>query len=311
MIKIGVFGLSGETIDLARLFRQKKEPVELLFFSRALQPGQPPQETGFLSSPDADELISRSDRLIFPDPSTGDMPFIRQALRQSKPLFFIHTGRLSPEDMHEIVRLAAEADIAAVCFNPVWETFVAGKIPQTVHDLFYAEMVYRMPADRFSPHTAVDHLLFSLESLLRFFRAFPKKPVVNVYSVHPGQTDMILVRLDFDNSAMIRFRYEGLAETQELTCRLVQPGLVTTCDFIAGKIRYHKAGTTTMTNAGSIMLPRNDHPLYRSWKTFMSGEKNKNIFMEDRLAATRTHQYIREKIHYNTPAPRPVVKNLQ
>jgi len=311
MIKIGVFGLSGKAIDLIRKIQRKTKNTQILFFTHDMPSDYSPQEHNLFSSTDPVDLISRSDRVIFSDPSSGDMPFIRHALCESTPLFFINTGNLTPENMNEIVRLSGEAETPAVCFNPIWTHFTSGKIPVVVSNPFYAEMIYSLPPLQFKTEKALDHLLFSLESILRIFHAFPKKPVVNIYSSSLVRTDMIHVRLDFDNRAMALFRYEGLSQSREYYFRLIQSGHLIKYDFKAGEVHHSLIKPEGLYDAGSALLPDNNHSLFRSWQFLLSEEKEKNIFMEDRLTTTRIQQYIRDKVRHNSLMPRHAVKNLQ
>ena len=311
MIKIGVFGLSGETIDLAREIRQKTEKAELLFFTHDLRPDSAAHPHSYFSFTDPDNLVSRSEKLIFTHPSSEDMPFIKQALRQSKPLFFIRTGNLTLDNMEEIVCLSGEAEVPAVCYNPVWTRFIPGKIPAVISNPLYAETIYRVPISQFSTEDILQDLSFSLESMLRIFRAFPKRPVVNVYSASLIRTDMIYVRLDFDNSAMALFKYEGLSKVREHSCRITQTGFLIHCDFINGEVRHLLIKPEELSVTRSIMLTGENHSLYRSWQFFLPGGKENNIFMEDRLATLRIRQFIEDKIRHHSFAPQKAVKNLQ
>ncbi len=311
MIKIGVFGLSGETIDLAREIRQKTKRAELLFFTHGMRPDYAEQPDSFFSFTDPDDLVSRSEKLIFTHPSSEDMPFIRQALRQSKPLFFVNTGHLTLDDMDEIVCLSGEAEVPAVCYNPVWIRFIQGKIPPVISDPLYAETTYRVPLSQFSPENILQDMSFSLESMLRIFRAFPKKPVVNMYSASLVRTDMVYVRLDFDNSAMALFKYEGLSEVREHSCRITQTGFLIHCNFINGSVRHLLVKPGGLSATRSTRVPEENPALSLSWQFFLPGEKENNIFMEDRLAATRIMQFIQDKMRHHSFAPQRAVKNLQ
>ena len=114
-----------------------------------------------------------------------------------------------------------------------------------------------------------------------------------------------------DNSAMALFKYEGLSEIREHSCRITQTGFLIHCDFINGEVRHLLIKPEGLSATRSIMLTGENHTLYRSWQFFLPGGKENNIFMEDRLATLRIRQFIEDKIRHHSFAPQKAVKNLQ
>ncbi len=303
MIKIGVFGLSGETIYLSRkIIKEKKEQAISGYYVPGRRPDQGSVNRKLPTVTDPEDIIHHSDALVFADPDAEQMSFIRTALRGSKPLFFINTRHLSIKALHEIQELADEAETSAFCYNPVWYNETFSEAVRIVPGPSFTEFAYGVPPRQFQTRTIIKHLQFALETTLKLNNSFPRKPVVGAYSTGSGHTDLIHIHLEFDNGGVALFRYEGISVKNRFSCKLIHNGDIVLADLIAGIIRHQQMKPEGTPPVHHTAHQSDEETFYRSWNYFLAGDKTANIDIEDRLATTRLFRFISEKIMNKTIA---------
>jgi len=136
-----------------------------------------------------------------------------------------------------------------------------------------------------------------LEAILRLNDSFPRKPIVNAYAAGNGQVDFFCIHLEFDDGNIALFRYDGISEKAGVSCQLIQRGTIITLDLATGLSRqYNIPHNLPLSKKTVRQRYKKNNPLYSNWNHFLTQRDSLASGMEQRLAATRLFQSIREKI---------------
>ncbi len=300
MIKIGVFGISGETIALAGRIKKDDNTVLTGFHLPTLPGGPfPPESRTFLNT-DPEEVIMASDCLLFTDPHPEEMVFIRAAIRMSRPLFFLSTAHLPAGAFPEIRDLAVEGGVHVHCYNPLRDHPLFVAAAGAAGRPLFTEIIRRWPGEA-TAGPLTDTLLPSLEAALHLNNTRPRRPLVGTYLM-PGHTaGMVHIQMEFDDGMTAVIRHEMPAEKETFLCRITGEETTATADLAGGTLGLQDPGNTPSAQQQMIPVTGASDPLYHCWQNFLSAcDTPHPTLLEERIHATHLLEYTLEKIRNKT-----------
>jgi hypothetical protein len=308
MIKIGVFGMSGETIALTG--RIKKDPGAVLTgihlpVSSAFPADH--DETPFLNT-DPEEVIMGSDVLIFSDPAPEEMIFIRAAIRMSRPLFFTATSRLSAGILTEIYDLAQEGSVHVHCYNPLRDHPLLPVATEAAGRPLFTEIIRRWKRMEQPEEMITGTLIHSVETILRMNSTRPRRPAVGAFFLPDGTRGMVHIQMEFDDGMTALIRHETPAGEETLVCNIAGEKGSVSADLLQNILLQRECRRTIREK--NKISPRKADPLYQTWLDFLQHTATpSSTFLEERINTLRLLEYMLEKIRTRIPAPVPTEKN--
>jgi len=310
MIKIGVFGITDETIALTRRIKRENEFVLTgLSFSPTTSGPPVAEASGFLST-DPEEILLTSDLLIFSDPCPGDLLFIRAAIRMSRPLFFPVTTRLSPETLEEINALAREGEVPVHCYNPLRDHPLFQAALQQAGRPLFTEIIRRDRADNGWESILNESLIHSLEATLSMNVTRPQRPVAGAYFRPGTSTGMVHIQMGFNDGMTALIRHELTEDGHALLCRIAGESDTVTADLANQMLSPRSLFPPTRYVRTKIRKGDPSSLLYHSFHNFTRQRGSVHHPVPDeRIHATRLTEYIMEKIHSKTLTHLPAENN--
>jgi hypothetical protein len=307
MIKIGVFGISEETITLTGRIKKEKGIFLTGTSLRASFPEDPfLQKHSYLNS-DPKEMIMHSDVLLFADPSPDEMVFIRAALRMSRPLFFMKTLRLSEEALKEIYDLATEGEVHVHCYNPLRDHPLFSEAADLAGRPLFTEIIRRWKNVEQPEERITDTLIYSLEGTLHMNRTRPRRPAVGAVFHPESRTGLAHIQMEFDDGMTALIRHE-VQEEEAFFCNISGNNGKVSVDLSHNLlIQRDIAGTLKEKRK---KLPGGTDALYHAWQHFLQCTSSPSpALLEERITTLRILTYILEKIRIKAPSPLPAEKN--
>ncbi len=261
MIKIGVFGITGETIPLLEKIRKEK--------GYRLAGHHAPDGGGRLPEPVAEDpqtLIRQADVVLFSAPAPADLPLLREAMRWSRPLFLVDTSHLDTAHLQEVALLAAEADVAVHCFNPLRDHPLTARAVKVTGRVLFAETVRLFPAGEKGRQELIASLLHSLEMMLHLNPTRPRRPVVGTYLLPDRKEGRVQIQMEFDDGMTAVIRHET-GERLQILCRLAGYGEAVSVD-----LRRHvleRSGENDRVRERLSLMPGRTAALWQAWQHFL------------------------------------------
>ena len=301
MIKIGVFGISGETITLTGRIKKDDNAVLTGFHLPAAPGAGLSRENRIFLNTDPEEVIMSSDCLLFADPHPDEMVFIRAAIRMSRPLFFLGTSRLPAGALPEIRDLAVEGGVHVHCYNPLRDHPLFAAAAAMAGRPFFTEIIRRWPGETSAGRLLTDNLLPSLEAVLHLNSTRPRRPLVGAYLLPDGAAGMVHLQMEFDDSMTALIRHEIPGEKETLLCRITGGEGTATADMAGGSLRFLDNGHTRSAQKKKIPVAGASDPLYHSWNAFLRQCAAPHpAVLEERIQAARLLEYALEKVRNKT-----------
>ncbi len=305
MIKIGVFGITDETIALAgRIKKEKEFALTGIHFSPSAGSSFP-QDPGFLAT-DPEEMLMRSDLVVFSDPYPADLLFLRAAIRMSRPLFFPSTAHLSPQALLEIQALAQEGDVPVYCYNPLRDhPLFRTALEKAGHPLF-TEIIRHWRAGPGGERDLTASLIHSVETTLHMNPARPRRPAVGAYFRPDNAAAMVHIQAEFNNGMTALIRHELTGNRNALLCRITGGNGTVTADLENNILRSRGPSSAVR----KTLKGKRINPLFPCFRNFAlrTGTRPFSL-LEERIHATRLTGYILEKIHSKTISHLPAENN--
>jgi hypothetical protein len=300
MIKIGVFGISGETIGLTDRIRKEKETV-ITGYHLSSPADAPEGGVSFLTT-DPEELLMASDALIFSDPLPGDMLILRAAIRMYRSLFFLRTDHLREEELREIRELVGEAGVQVHCYNPLRDHPLFPEALARAGHLLFAEIILHVQGSG-KEKRLTDPLIFSFEAALHTNRTQPRRPATGGYLMPGAAAGMIHIQMEFDDGMICLIRHELSDKGPSARCRFSGGKATATADLEKGTLRVRTQESEDHIPAEKLFPGHTFSPLYHSWQRFLRQPAEPLPALEERITATRLAKYTTEKIHNRILTP--------
>ncbi len=306
MIKIGVFGITDETIALTGLIKKEKA-----FTLTGVHPfpnaGNSVADEHSIPVTGPEELLLSSDLLVFSDPYPDDLFFIRSAIRMSRSLFFLHTAHLTPQILQEVQDLAQEGEVPVHCYNPLRDHPLFQTALEKAGRPFFTEIIRHWPANAEGRSRITSLLLHSVETTLHLNKARPRRPVAGACFPPDVISGILHVQMEFNDgmTALIRHELTDAGETD--LCRITGERGTLVADLQHHLLRSpvhsspsHRSRRKNLKGDRSLLL-------YQCFHNFASQRhKHPPALLEERIHAARLTEYILEKIHNKTLTPIPV-----
>ncbi|MFA5328164.1 MAG: hypothetical protein WC384_10270 [Prolixibacteraceae bacterium] len=195
MIKLGIFG--DQTTNPEVLGRLKKmpeiEPAGVYFSGNANVPG------GFAEFASPNELMDRSDAILFLSDKSISNELVRLILRKSKHIYLKTIPNLQVREIKELIDLEKEAGIVTFIYNPF--NYIAHFNPFSTHyeKPFLINLRTCFEASTIKPS---HELLLLVTALNRLVQSNCKK--TDVFGLREKGTNLILsLRIEYDNGCVI------------------------------------------------------------------------------------------------------------
>jgi len=307
MIKIGVFGISEETITLAGRIKKVNGVFLTGTYLPASLPDDPSRQKQRLLNSDPEEMIMHSDVLLFADPSPDEMVFIRAAIRMSRPLFFMKTFRLPEEALKEIHDLAMEGDVHIHCYNPLRDHLLFSAAAAAAGRPLFTEILRRWKDVEQPEEKIIGTLVYSVESALHLNRTRPRRPAVGAFFHPESRTGLAHIQMEFDDGMTALIRHEVQDEEASLCTIYGENGKVSA--DLSHNLLIHKDIPGTPKEKRKKISGEVD-ALDHAWHHFLQSTSSPSpALLEERITTLRILTYILEKIRIKAPSPLPAEKN--
>lgn len=155
-----------------------------------------------------EELLKKSDSIIFASSEKIYLPLIEMAIKHTRSLFLHSIHNISYSEQVQLLKLTEEAGIVLqiqqpIIFNEIFESFFKLSNKPLLLNYIYTN----------SLETNLLHKTRSIVSAaLTLFKSQLRKVAVNVISTFSELPDVIKIRLDFDNGSVLEIMINSIGE---------------------------------------------------------------------------------------------------
>ena len=163
-----------------------------------------------------ENLIKKSDAIVFASPEKIYLPLIETALKYSKPVFLHSVQNLSYSEQIGLKKLHEEASEVLQIYNSVLFHDAFIRIRELIDRPQFIQYVYCDNTEK-----KILHITRSITgAVLSLFKTNYKKITANTISVYNEVPDIIKVRIDFDNGSIAEIMVNNIEnqKTNNLKC---------------------------------------------------------------------------------------------
>ncbi|MDX2442622.1 MAG: hypothetical protein QNK30_02370 [Bacteroidales bacterium] len=234
-----------------------KKPFEISgFFQPKASPNGPPTQLfGRKKVNSFDELIEKSDAILFLGGCVSDSERVIRATKRFKHIFLSEALNIEDESHFEMLKLAQEANIMVFTGNPLLFNPAYISLSKEIDRPFHIEIRRKNRPEFKSDNNIIRELVKDIEFLLSVIKANPKRIVPGTLGEVKNIPTMINTRIEFDNGASANLIYNFLHDEQKHYIHIYQHAKHFYIDFINLKTKIYQLGDSTRSRGNIIVQP--------------------------------------------------------
>ena len=238
MLKIGIVGINFESkkhLEALSLLEGKFEVVGYYEPNISLKN---PELEELRSFDSYDELLLEVDVIDIVSPLHKHYDFISKALRRSKHIFIQKPITESEDEARSLISLSNEADVKVQIsseekFNPAFEA----AIPLFNKPMFI-DIKRSVDSSIFTSNQCLvlDFMLNDIDMALSVVKSGVKRISANALHVFNHSIDVVDVRIEFDNGAIVKLSIDKLGGVESIVSKFYQKDKVVEIDFVKSRL---------------------------------------------------------------------------
>lgn len=238
MLKIGIVGINFESkkhLEALSLLEGKFEVVGYYEPNISLKN---PELEELRSFDSYDDLLLEVDVIDIVSPLHKHYDFISKALRRSKHIFIQKPITESEDEARSLISLSNEADVKVQIsseekFNPAFEAAVP-----LFNKPMFIDIKRSVDSSIFNSNQCLvlDFMLNDIDMALSVVKSGVKRISANALHVFNHSIDVVDVRIEFDNGAIVKLSIDKLGGVESIVSKFHQKDKVVEIDFVKSRL---------------------------------------------------------------------------